>query len=306
MDNAVYIDVVVTWLGAIGCALYCGFLCRQDDVRTHRVALFLFGALTYSLAIRGVYWLFDIPLLGRLVFAGATLFPLAIIMYTERLLRRHAPFALKVSALAATAAFFAINLAYGIADSRVLLATFLAAFVIVVGWAGVLLLHAHKEELTVNEMRRARVMVIAALLALPLVVSDFRTELPQIPVRLGAIGALVCVYVLLRIEHGPAVIARAFSRLGVIILTALLLAVVFGVADAGMRWPALTVAVESFPLALGWMLLTGIWVRIGALQSETRSQSFARWLLHSRLDSVAGFVASLKHIPLMQRSGPAN
>ena len=40
---------------------------------------------------------------------------------------------------------------------------------------------------------------------------------------------------------------------------------------------------------------------MAALTAEVRSNSFARWLLHARVDGAEGFLSSLRYLPLMQQ-----
>ena len=101
MTSALASDITITWLGAIGVGLYFNFLWRrQESGSSARAALFLAGVLTTMLAVRGFFWIWSGPVLGRLVFAAATLLPIAITLFTEQLLRRHHPRWLKLLALA--------------------------------------------------------------------------------------------------------------------------------------------------------------------------------------------------------------
>ena len=75
-----------------------------------RAELFLFGTLAVMLFVRGFWWPTRQPLLGRAVFAAATLLPLAITLFVEHVLRRHHPLWLKVLRRGNTIGFFALNL----------------------------------------------------------------------------------------------------------------------------------------------------------------------------------------------------
>jgi hypothetical protein len=302
MVDPLYSDVAVTWLGAVGCALYCRFLWRQRaEGITGGASLLLFGLLAFLLFVRGIYWMTPNTFTSHLVFAGAALLPLAIALFVERLLRRHLPFWLKLTVLVSTTLLFMGNLFGVLPVSDAGLPVFmLGVLVLVCAWSGILLIRARHEQLTLNESRRAYAMVIVAILAVPLVVTDFRAHLELIPMRLGGLAALLCVYVLLRIEHGKSILQRLLKRLLVILGAAVLLALSLSLIILGPReLPGHTIT--SLPLALGWMLLTGIWVRMAALTSETRSDSFTRWLLHARLDSTDGLLSSLRRLPLLQQ-----
>lgn len=298
MPDATAGDVAVTWLGAAGCALYLRHAWSElDGSAAARAAAFLFGVLAVLLALRGVYWLHDDPWLARLVFCAATLLPLAITLFVEHVIRRHHPFWLKAFALGVTAAFFVANLVAPLAANRVLLIGFLAGFVVVLIGNGWELLRQGEEDLSANERRRCRALVIAAIVAAPLVATDFRETLGFPPLRLGALGALLLCYVLLHFSAAGGVLASLALRLGAMLAAGALLAAAFAMTNHGFTAEAVRAALWTLPVAVAWVLLTAIFLAILHVETETSRASFLRWLLHARLDGLDGFLSSLRRLP---------
>ena len=298
MLNALASDVAVTWLGALGTGAYFRFLwSRNESTASMRVTLFLVGVLTALLALRGFFWLWGGGALGRLVFVPATLMPLAITLYVEQLLRRHHPRWLKVLAVTVTVVFSILNLIADLSSDTRLLLVFLVGLVLVIALNAWFLLSASKDDLSLNEMRIVRAVLLASLVAAPLVVTDFREEIDRVPLRLGALGALLFVYVLLHVSDTRNVARRLLLRLALTLLAAGLLAGTFALSIHGLDAEMVEASWRGLPVAVAWMLLTAIVVRIESMSAESPGNVFLRWLLIARLDSSEGFLRSLRKLP---------
>lgn len=280
--------------------VYFHFLWQQRQGSAFaQAALFLFGTTAALLGVRGFFWLFGEPAaLGRLVFAAATLLPIAVSIFSEHLLRRHHPLALKLGALAVSSVFFIVNLMLDLPGNLPLLIIFLAGFLLVLASNGWLLLTQSHTQLSRNESQLARSAALAAVFALPLIVTDFREELDYMPVRLGALGPLILIYVLLHLTSASGAVANMLSRLLVLVASAGVLSLMFGVVTVGMGSNLASAWLHGMPVATAWMLLAAAVIQTRLLISEARSQNFLRWLLHARLDSVDGLLGSLKKLPL--------
>lgn len=298
MIDALASDVTVTWLGALGCGLYLHFLWTRRETGTcSGTGLFLFGVLTALLAVRGFAWLLGGPLLGRLVFAAATLLPIATTLFAEQLLRRHHPLWLKLLALGVSVVFFAINLVADLSTNVPLLLAFLACYAIVTASNGWFLLWLRDADLSGNEARLARAVVVAVALAVPLMATDFREELGHVPVRLGALGALAFVYVLLSLSDSQRVVRGLLAHIAAALGFAVVLAGAMALASHGPGRGFAQAGLRGMPVALAWVLLTAIFVRIRAVSLAGDGNAFLRWLLHARLDTPDGFLHSLRRLP---------
>jgi hypothetical protein len=296
--EALATDIVVTELGALGCALYLHFLWRRKQHQSGiGASLFLFGVVTVLLAVRGPFWYFASPFLGRLTFAAATLLPLAITLFCEQLLRRHHPFWLKVLALSVTVVFFVANLGGAFFTEKLLLGAFLVSFLIVTAANAYFLLSARPDDLSVSELRIARAGVVVAVLSLPLIASDFRDDFSLMPVRLGALGALLFVSVLLNVSSAPNAVWKLLGRLFLALVAACALSGAFALASAAAGDDLLRRTLSGVPVSFAWMLLTAIVVRLSSLFAQNSDNAFLHWLLLARMDSAAGFLHSLRHLP---------
>jgi hypothetical protein len=213
-------------------------------------------------------------------------------------LRRHHPFLVKAGALLCSAVFFCINLIVDLASTPPLLIEFLLCLLVILGANGWLLLTDSSADLTQNEVRLARAISLAAACSLPLAITDFRQELGGIPFRLGAIAPLLMIYVLLHLHSATETIVQLVARLTTTLFGAAVLALMFGLVNAGFGGQLVSKWLHGLPIAAAWMLTVAIFMQTRTLALETRSQNFLRWLLHVRLDSLDGLIDSLKKLPL--------
>jgi hypothetical protein len=294
MDGALASDLTVTWLGALGTALYLRFLARTESMRDVRPAAYLFGVLTVLLLVRGFFWIHGGPWLGRLVFAAATLLPITMTVFTEHLLRRHHPRWLKVLALGVSVVFGVLNLFADLASDTRLLLFFLAGLAATIVCNAWYLLRSSGDDLARNELRLVRMVVVAACVATLLAVTDFRAEIPQIPVRLGALGPLFLAGVLLGQSDDAGLARTALLQPLAAVACAAALAAAFALSTQGIGAGFLPAALAGLPIACSWILLTVIVVRIRALSAASPGNRFLHWLLEARLDTAPGFVDSLR------------
>lgn len=298
MLNALASDVAVTWLAALGTGAYFRFLWRRDEsTASMRVTLFLIGVLTALLVLRGFFWLWGGGALGRLVFMAATLLPLAITLYVEHLLRRHHPRGFKLLAIGVTVVFSVLNLIADLSSGGWLLLAFLAGFLVIVIGNAWFLLRASKDDLSRNEWRIVRAVMLAAVVAAPLIATDFREEIEGVPVRLGALGALLFVYALLNISDTRSVALPLMLRLSFTLISAGVLATAFALSIYGLGAGLIEASWSGLPVAVAWMLLTAIVVRIASMSAEAPGNVFLRWLMRARLDSSEEFLRSLRILP---------
>lgn len=194
MDPVVAADSVVNICGAIGLAVAVLIFRARDrhGPLTRRFSLVL-GLVALVFLLRGAGWLTGSAWLEQWAVACAAFIPLGAVVVIEGMLRRHAPRPLKLAVLAgalvlAPAGLFApAALADGV---EITLAAFqLATF----GACGVLLVTRDRASLSEAENRSVGRLGIAAFCMLPFILSDFRAFFPAIPVRAGALGALLLV-----------------------------------------------------------------------------------------------------------------
>ena len=305
MTDALGSDVAVTWIAALACIPYLRFLWRADSPAGGRAALALVLLMGLLLALRGFDWLQVAPWLGRLTFAVATWLPLATTLFCERLLRRHHPLWLKGLALGVSVGFFAINLVTPLAQGHAWTVAFAGAFAVVMACNALLLLRATDGDLGVEQRRLARVLVLVALIAAPLIVSDFRTLLGWPPVRLGSLAAMLFIHVMLAAEARLSLLRELVWRLLAWVVQGLGLALVFAWVmgfDGDELWRH---AIAAWPVAIALLMLAAIVVSSRALSVASAEGQFLRWLqatplhdLDRLLGALGDYLPMRKHLRL--------
>jgi hypothetical protein len=194
MTPSVIADSIVNLCGAIGLCVAMAALYRRDPKSplTWRL-LFMLGVVAVLFFVRGLAWWSGSAWLDRLSLLPAALVPLGALIVTEGMLRRHAPRAVK-----RTAVFGAILLglggALGLGDFAtpysIALSLFQLAGLATCAW---LLASRDRGTLLASENRSIGRLAVGAVLVIPFVITDFQVLAPDIPVRLGALGALLVV-----------------------------------------------------------------------------------------------------------------
>jgi hypothetical protein len=249
MSPGMVADSIVNLCGAIGLAVAMMMLHRRDRKGglTRRLLLAL-GVIALLFLVRGVAWAIDSAFLDRLSLLPAAFIPLGALIVTEGLLRRHAPRAMKMAAmiggillgLGGMLGFERFATPYAMA-----LSAFQLAGLATCAW---LLARRDRATLMPSENRSIARLSAGALLVLPFVLTDFRTLFPDIPVRLGALGALLTVTVMLIAGSGAATRRQETAILALRLVSSALLGIaaafVGSDVDAGeiIRFAAVAIA----------------------------------------------------------------
>ena len=198
MMPSVVADSVVNLCGAIGLAVAAVMLHRRDPRGPQTARLDALLALVASLfLLRGIAWWTDNSTLDRISLIPAALIPLGALIVTEGLLRRHAHRRLKVAALVG-GGVLALAGALGPVELENVHTAMLSAFQLA-GFAvcAVLLIGRGRADLLAWENRAIDRVAFGAVLVIPFIITDFRVLAPDMPVRLGALGALLAVTAIL-------------------------------------------------------------------------------------------------------------
>lgn len=299
MTPGVIADSIVNLCGALGLGVAMFALHRRDprSPLTYRL-LWLLGVVAVLFLIRGVGWWTGSDWLDRLSSIPAALVPLGALVVTEGVLRRHAPRFLKIAALAG-AVLIGLACTFGpesyAKPFAILLAIFQLAGFACCAW---LLAMRDRASLLVSENRSIGRLMAGALIVIPFLVTDFRALVPDIPVRLGALGALLVVTAVLIAGGGAA------TRRQGILLTALRLvsSALLGAAAASvsddvdaaqiMRFSAIAIAGV---LTIGLMTDTlralfeaevpGVLNSVAASSARTRDELIAELARHPMFES---------------------
>jgi hypothetical protein len=194
MTASVIADSIVNLCGAIGlCVAMAGLYRRDPKSPLTRRLLFMLGVAAALFLVRGIAWWSGSAWLDRLSLLPAALVPLGALIVTEGMLRRHAPRAVKMSAIF-VAILLGLGGAFGLGDFATPYSIALSLFQLA-GFATCAWLLASRDRgaLLASENRSIDRLAVGAVLVIPFVLTDFRILAPDIPVRLGALGALLVV-----------------------------------------------------------------------------------------------------------------
>ena len=194
MTPTVIADSIVNLCGAIGLSVAMVALYRRDprSPLTQRLLLML-GVVAVLFFTRGIAWWTGSVWLDRLSLIPASLVPLSALIVTEGILRRHAPRAAKIAAVTG-AVLLGLGGTFGLesfaAPYSIVLSLFQLASFATCAW---LLATRDRATLLASENRIIGRLAFGALLVIPFVATDFQALAPDMPVRLGALGALLVV-----------------------------------------------------------------------------------------------------------------
>lgn len=246
--------------------------------------------------LRGVAWMQGEQMLGAIALAPAILLPIAMLCLTEGLLRRHAPFWLKAAVSAATVAMIALLAIGAHADILVFgvaLATFQAITLIVLAW---LLLTRDRSSLGRLENRTIDVFMAIGAAMLPLLLSDFRTLVPEIPVRMAAVGVTALVFAILRLGRDSASVGRCVGE----VLGAIAGSIVAGLAIASVAGVHEPAAQMRLVIVLMAFVLTALVAVVAyVLHVQSRRTSLLSTLLDSDARDQDEFVSEVARHPVL-------
>ncbi len=191
MTSGVIADSIVNLCGALGVGVAMFALHRRDprSPLTLRLLLLL-GVVAVLFLTRGVSWWTGMAWLDRLSLIAAALIPLGALIVTEGILRRHAPRWAKISAVTG-AILLGLGGAFGYSTVyAIMLALFQLAGFATCAW---LLAARDRSTLLASENRSIGRLAAGAIVVIPFIATDFQALAPDIPVRLGALGALLVV-----------------------------------------------------------------------------------------------------------------
>jgi hypothetical protein len=291
MTSPLIADSIVSICGALGLFVAIATVRRRDPTGplTQRItfALALVAAL---FLVRGASWWAKSDVLERLALCLASILPLAALLLTEGVLRRHAPEAMKAcvsiaAALLAIAALFDIHRilpAAGWLLAGVQLTTFATC--------ALMLFRRERESLAAVENIGVIRLAIAGLIVIPFLLSDYHQLFPFVPIKLGARGALLVVTLMLFEGECEEARRRSFQLLALRIFGAFAL----GAATAFIERDASPTDIFRFA-AVAVSGALAISLAIDLARSELLSR--APGLLESvAISSAAGRVALLQEL----------
>lgn len=194
LDPALIADALVNLFGAAGAFVLARETFRSDPHGpvTRRID-FALRFVAGLFLLRAIAWITRNPLAFHIADVLAASTPLVSLVVAEGLMRRHAPRWLKLALIAGPVLLILAKIVpYVPAEVAVavLIVTVLGGYL---GIAAFLWLRDVRS-LTAAENSNIRRVLLALLVLASLIVTDFRSIWPDVPVRLGAVGALLLLY----------------------------------------------------------------------------------------------------------------
>jgi hypothetical protein len=299
MTSGLIADSIVNLCGAIGLSVAMVTLHRRDprSPLTRRLVLAL-GVIALLFLVRGVAWWTGSVVLDRLSLFPAALVPLGALIVTEGILRRHAPRAIKLAVVVGGLALGlggALGLERFATPYAMSLSLFQLAVFAACGW---LLATRDRATLMASENRSIGRLAVGLVAVIPFILTDFQVLAPDIPVRLGALGALLLITAVLIAGGGAETRRQALLmtalRLGSSALLGAAAACVSPDVDAAqiMRFCAIAI---SGVLTIGLMVdalrahfeaqVPGVLSSVAASPARTRDQLIAELARHPIFES---------------------
>lgn len=297
MNLSMTADIVSSFLAAVGCIAVLSWIVRTPGrSELERRSIPLLATLAAIYAVRCASWLAADDSIWRwAAFWPSTVLPLVMALFVEGLLRRHLPMWIKVFALAMTAAFMAqhavprfdlrpgFNLVWpvGLVATMAVLARQL--------WV------MRNAGLSRQERRMIAGVVVASIIAMPLVATDSRLFLDSLSLRLGGAGGLLFLRSLVTPAGGDGLrdavagSARAFVR-------ATLIAAMVFVVLPGARLLEFGVALE---LALCLILVFDLFDRLRRRRPREVDTQLLHWLATAPTDNLDSWRRAIRHAPLV-------
>lgn len=259
---------------------------------------FLFGVrITMVLfAGRALMILTGIEAFRILVLFAAAVIPLAVVILTEGLLRRHAPPLIKI-VIGGGALLFAVSSLWysdSIDPGRLfaLLGFQLLGFILS-GW---LIVNRDEGSLSSNENGMVVRLGLSLILFIPLAVGDFLLLYIDLPIQFSALGVLILCWLAIGLGRPHLGHQATLINLGVMIAAAALVGGMIGTFTAlGRDGYLLTIATIMTTL-----FLVAILNDARALRLEEQSLGLLHQLAHAKTDDPMTFLRELQNHPLVE------
>jgi hypothetical protein len=230
-----------------------------------------------------------------LVLLAAAFIPLAVLLLTEGLLRRHAPQWVKALIAGGTILFAVLAFWYSETLDPVRLFGLLAFQIIGFCLSGWLILNRDHRTLSLRENTMVTRLALSLLLFIPLAAGDFLADYFGLPVQFSPLGVLVLCWLAIglarsQIGHGETLLIL-FVMIMAAILSGGLIALVVGVGIIDM--------LMIIALILAVMVLVAIFQDARSLQSEERSFGLLHHMATARTKDPIAFLRDLRTHPLV-------
>ncbi|NCO85995.1 MAG: hypothetical protein GW886_05120 [Rhodobacterales bacterium] len=253
-----------------------------------RVTMLLFAG-------RALVGLTGVEAFRNLVLFAAALVPIAVLILTEGLLRRHAPPWIKAGIGVGTLVFALAALVPASLADPLRLYALLAFQIGGLMAAGLLVVTRDKASLSAQENRAVERLGLSLILLIPLAAADFLTSDIGLPVQVSALAVLFLCWLALSLGRDEARHRGALASFVAVVLAGGLVAAALAfIVPLDMDGTIITAA-----LILAAMLVAVILNDARALRGEEQTLSLLHLLADGR-DDLPGFLRGLQGQPLVE------
>jgi hypothetical protein len=289
-------DIATSMIAAGACFAILWWIARTPG-RTllEERAVPLLITLGAIFTMRCVGWLQDAQSDARwFAFWPSTILPLVMGIFVEGLLRRHLPMWLKLWTVGMTVSFVLFHIPQGL-DTGTLMwwwPTGLVTTMALLAWQ---MWQMRNAGLAAQERRLISAVVVATIMAMPLVTTDAGLWLGTINIRLGGVGALLVLRALVTPIGGEG-FRDAVAGAARALLRALFISLIVWVVLDDAQLPEVSVA---FDISLALLLLFDILDRLRRRRRSEMETQLLHWLAVAPADSFEAWRRSLRHAPLV-------
>jgi hypothetical protein len=231
-----------------------------------------------------------------LIVLAAGLLPLAVLVLTEGLIRRHAPSPIKLVVGVGTVTFAVLAFVYAELIDPVRLWALLAFQLIGFGVSGWLIITRDKSSLSASENLMVGRLGLSLILLIPMIAADFFMVYIRLPVQISALGVLVLCWLAIGLGRPQSGHAGPWVSFCVVFIAAVLSGGLLGfLAGAGVGGSVISIVV-----VLAAMLVVAILNDARSQRIEAQSESLLRHMADGTQTDARAFLRDLQSHPLVE------
>jgi len=284
-------DSFVSLASLIGLVLLARVLRRQRPrPAINQRFLFAIHVVIVIMAARLLQWFTDLDGFGRVAYGAASVLPLAAVLVVETVLRRHAPRFLKTWAAFGAVLFVLIAVFAGNGYALAALLALAGFQALTFGALAALLVWRDRDDVSPAENTMIDRLGLSLVLIVPLALTDFRTDMMDLPVRLSGIAVLVFCWLALTLRRGSTTqsgIVSAFLGLALVLSAAAL--AIAALADLDAR-----AIVQVMAIIVSAGVLAGVYSQTRAIKRDARQGVLLDVLANAPVTDHATFIAALQ------------
>lgn len=296
MDRLIFADSIVSAAALFGLMILVSSIKRSGKDSISRRFLFSLYIIQLLLFFRLLTWITGLWIFDALTLIVAGILPLAMIILTEGLMRRHASKLVKIIAAGTAIGFIPIALLpESLAEpwrSVLLLTAQLWGF----ATAGYMVWTRDKASLSSAENRIIERIALSIPLIIPLIITDFRIPDFESPVRLSGVAILFMCWLTVSLERSHlknSDMLRAF----LILISGSILA---GVAISYLIETDLTGTIQICVVTLSATMVAVLYNDSISLRYDERRDSLLKHMAEGNIKSSATFLIGLQNHPLVE------